>query len=271
MHGNGVQPVLRAVLMATVPLWLAAALVLASVVPAFAGLEICNRMHRPASVAIGYKSGGDWVSEGWWNINPRDCKTVVTGDLEQRYYYYHDADSGFVGEGYHFCTEDGVFTIWGGENCAERGYDRLNFRLIDTGATATAFTFTLWDEIDENTPIGKINQTTTSSSGVEIDFGEVNESVRGWWNGLDEPDTQIGFVSENTLRFTQDGETVSDFSYYFASACPIAAPAEDIYLVMFDRDTGEQFCYGVLEYGGDDLEIRYLPDGMVLRYTRSAR
>ncbi|UWQ29974.1 DUF1036 domain-containing protein [Leisingera sp. M523] len=36
--------------------------------PAVAGLEICNNGGQSLSLVIGYFGGGDWVSEGWWNM-----------------------------------------------------------------------------------------------------------------------------------------------------------------------------------------------------------
>lgn len=113
-----------------------------------AGLEFCNETGLERSLAIGYKSGEKWQSEGWWNIAPGQCKTTVQGDLKQRYYYYRATASGveFEGEDYAFCTEPAAFTIIGDSNCAARGYDTADFRKIDTGKSATQFTLTLVEE-----------------------------------------------------------------------------------------------------------------------------
>jgi uncharacterized membrane protein len=107
-----------------------------------AGLEICNDTQAKQTVAIGYKSGNDWVSEGWWNIDAGDCKMLVGGDLKQRYYYYLSKSSGweFADENIVFCTTSDEFTIVGDENCPERGYEKGRFRKIDTGKTAKEFT-----------------------------------------------------------------------------------------------------------------------------------
>lgn len=110
-----------------------------------AGLEICNQTEELQSIAIGYKGETDWTSEGWWNIEPGKCAVMVGGDLTKRYYYYH-ADSKsdrFRGQDYIFCTQRDEFTIIGDTDCEDRGYQRAEFREIDTGETATTFTLTL--------------------------------------------------------------------------------------------------------------------------------
>lgn len=113
--------------------------------PAVAGLEICNETTATRSIAIAYSEKKQWTSEGWWVVKPGECKTVVGGDLKQRYYYYHASarDITFEGENYFFCATPKSFTIVGEENCKERGYQRRNFRKIDTGKKAKTFKLTL--------------------------------------------------------------------------------------------------------------------------------
>ncbi|MGB1026599.1 MAG: DUF1036 domain-containing protein, partial [Rhodospirillaceae bacterium] len=109
-----------------------------------------RRRHRQhviesRSIAIGYKDGGNWVSEGWWNADSGECKVVVQGNLKNRYYYYmaESNEGWFDGQDYMFCTETQAFTIIGDENCQSRGYEESSFRQIDTGQTATSYTLTL--------------------------------------------------------------------------------------------------------------------------------
>ncbi len=114
---------------------------------AAAGLEICNQTDQRHSVAIGYKDGDDWVSEGWWNIDAGACREVVKGDLKNRYYYYRAEAKGrnFDDGGYFFCTIDDEFTIRGADDCAARGQNRVPFALIDTGTTATSYSISMID------------------------------------------------------------------------------------------------------------------------------
>lgn len=109
---------------------------------AMAGLTLCNEADVRHAVAVGYKSGDQWVSEGWWNIAPGACATAVGGDLMQRYYYFRAEAAGhdFLDENYAFCTQPAAFTIEGDEACAARGYEQEMFRQIDTGE-ARDFTY----------------------------------------------------------------------------------------------------------------------------------
>lgn len=112
--------------------------------PAQAELLVCNKTDAKASIAIGYKADGAWTSEGWWNIPPRDCSVVEGGALKNRYYYYRvtSASYNWPGESYYFCTSSRAFTIVGDKDCKARGYERNEFRQIDTGE-ARSFTLNL--------------------------------------------------------------------------------------------------------------------------------
>ncbi|MDE4131924.1 DUF1036 domain-containing protein [Phaeobacter sp. QD34_3] len=119
--------------------------------PALAGLEICNDADKSLSVAIGYADGKTWVSKGWWNIDPGACKTPLSGDLKNRYYYYRANASGspFASGDYTFCTTSSAFTIAGDTECGNRGYETTGFRKLDTGETAKHFTLTLVNTSDK--------------------------------------------------------------------------------------------------------------------------
>lgn len=113
--------------------------------PAMAQFKVCNKAEGRQSVAIAYKTGDTWVSEGWWLIEEGDCKTVVGGDLKNRYYYYRATvnGGGFSGQDYFFCTVTEAFTIEGKTDCEGRGYRKEEFAEVDTGKTAKSFTLNL--------------------------------------------------------------------------------------------------------------------------------
>ena len=144
--------------------------------PAQAGLKICNKADVLHSLAVAYKDGDAWKSSGWWNIDPGECKTVIGGDLTQRYYYYRATATGrtFKGGTYNFCTQTEVFTILGEQgNCAARGYDTNAFRKLDTGKSAKDFTLNLVpSEADKEsaitpdpTPKPKVEQSQAGKYG----------------------------------------------------------------------------------------------------------
>ncbi|MBN9468397.1 MAG: DUF1036 domain-containing protein [Bosea sp.] len=115
---------------------LPAALLLAGAVPALADLRMCNTTGSRVGVAIGYRDAQGWVTEGWWNIAPRACETLLRGTLAARFYYVHavDYDKGGEWTGKSImCTRNKEFTIRGIEDCLSRGYDRSGFFEVDTG------------------------------------------------------------------------------------------------------------------------------------------
>ncbi len=111
-----------------------AALLFASTA-ALADFRICNRTESRVGVALGYKDGEHWTTEGWWNLPPGTCETLVRGTLIARYYYVYaqDYDQGgeWSGKAY-LCTRDKEFTIQGIADCLARGYNRTGFFEVDT-------------------------------------------------------------------------------------------------------------------------------------------
>lgn len=103
--------------------------------PAHADLRICNETSNLVSVSLGYRAERGWMSEGWWQAPPGDCRTLYQGDLERRFYYLYAVDDigGGAWDGSVFmCTRDETFTIFGVEDCLARGYERTGFFEIDT-------------------------------------------------------------------------------------------------------------------------------------------
>ena len=114
----------------------AALLVALSTHPAKADFRLCNNTGSRVGVAIGYKDAEGWTTEGWWNVSPRSCETLLRGALVARYYYIYavDYDRGgeWSGKAY-MCSREKEFTIRGTENCLARGYDRTGYFEVDTG------------------------------------------------------------------------------------------------------------------------------------------
>jgi len=115
---------------------LATATLVASASPAAADFRLCNNTSSRVGIAIGYKDGQGWTTEGWWNLPARNCETILKGNLIARYYYVYavDYDRGgeWMGQAY-MCTRDKEFTIRGIGDCLARGYDRTGFFEVDTG------------------------------------------------------------------------------------------------------------------------------------------
>jgi uncharacterized membrane protein len=52
---------------------------------ALADLKLCNKTDSRVGVALGYKDKEGWASEGWWNVGPNNCETLLKGPLIARY------------------------------------------------------------------------------------------------------------------------------------------------------------------------------------------
>ena len=135
-------------------LLLAGAVVVISVAfspaPAEADFRLCNNTTSRVGIAIGYRENEGWATEGWWNLSPRSCETLMRGPLVARYYYIYAVDYDRSGEwsGQAFmCTRDKEFTIRGTEDCLARGFDRTGFFEVDTGEQPS-WTVQLTDSAD---------------------------------------------------------------------------------------------------------------------------
>jgi uncharacterized membrane protein len=105
-------------------------------VAAHADFRLCNGTAARVGVAVGYKDGDTWISEGWWNLPANSCETLMRGPLAARFFYVYavDYDQGgeWSGKAY-MCTRDREFTIRGLQDCLARGFNRTGFFEVDTG------------------------------------------------------------------------------------------------------------------------------------------
>ncbi len=104
--------------------------------PGASGLRLCNKTASRVGTAVGYKLGGEWVTEGWWNVAANTCETLMPGPLVSRFFYFYAVDydkGGTWGGKAAMCTRDKMFTIKGIEDCVARGYERTGFFEVDTG------------------------------------------------------------------------------------------------------------------------------------------
>jgi len=132
----------------------AAAGVLLSAQAAKADFRLCNNTGSRVGIALGYKDAEGWTTEGWWNVNPRTCETLLRGALVARYYYIYavDYDRGGEWSGHaYMCSREKEFTIRGIDNCLARGYDRTGFFEVDTGEQRS-WTVQLTDTAERQPP-----------------------------------------------------------------------------------------------------------------------
>lgn len=101
-------------------------------------LTFCNRSNTSLSLCIlwytpGCPDGGDWSKAGWWNLDPGQCATALSGDLNNRWYYVHaEGADGEVWEGpVHTSVPDTAFD-WC-DNTSSTAAQDVGFAAIDTG------------------------------------------------------------------------------------------------------------------------------------------
>jgi len=111
-----------------------------------ADFRLCNHSTTRVSVALGFYEQ-KWITEGWWNLKPGACETLLRGTLVAQFYYVYAMDErGGEWKGKSFlCTRDREFRIEGREDCFARGYDRTGFFEVDTGRDAKSWTVQLTD------------------------------------------------------------------------------------------------------------------------------
>jgi uncharacterized membrane protein len=126
------------------------ALVLVSSVisgPSWAGFRVCNRSSQRVDVALGYPHGQfGWTAEGWWTLEPGNCKRVMNGDLTNRYYYlYATGSKGGIWqakkgqEGGFFCIKRSRFVLQNRNflsgsklDCGANNLESRQFFIVDT-------------------------------------------------------------------------------------------------------------------------------------------
>jgi len=124
---------------------LTAATVALTPAPAQASFRVCNEHNEKISTAVAYYSDeyGYAISEGWWLLDPGQCKTALSGDLKVKYIYVYaensDSSSTWSGD-YKVCVNpNDPFTLYNAQNKCP--FEWRNFRQVDTG-DYKSFTYT---------------------------------------------------------------------------------------------------------------------------------
>src|SRR5215475_10559338 len=89
-----IQKVKKSGLLTLLPVF-AFGFLLADTPHAKADFNVCNKTQERIAVALGFRQQGQWMSQGWWNVGPAHCATLLSGKLaETKYYLYADAKAG---------------------------------------------------------------------------------------------------------------------------------------------------------------------------------
>lgn len=121
---------------------------------AHAAMVFCNRSHELIEAALGYRGPvdeqrTDWISEGWWQIEPDQCARVYGKPLTERFYYYYAISLAPVAPDktpdvwkgkYQFCTDTKAFRAEGDTGCEGRGFQVRGFQEMDVGVNTKDYT-----------------------------------------------------------------------------------------------------------------------------------
>lgn len=69
-------------------------------------LKFENNCHEKASVLLYYMKDGQWVSEGWWYVDPG--ATLYIANTTNRIFYLHARSASFRWQGEHYFTFNGT-------------------------------------------------------------------------------------------------------------------------------------------------------------------
>jgi uncharacterized membrane protein len=109
-----------------------------------AGLTFCNSTGQSLHVAVGWLENGQWRAAGWYKLVPGACEAVLTGDLDNQYYYFYangDANLQWSGENQpdssFFCADKA--NAFDYVSSSDDSCDGLDFVRIDTGEDGDDF------------------------------------------------------------------------------------------------------------------------------------
>jgi uncharacterized membrane protein len=123
--------------------------------PAQAAFLFCNKTQTLVEAAFGYREQIEWISEGWWKIEPGQCARVFSAPLMQRFYFYFarvlappspdgKPPTTWAGK-FSFCIDTKAFKIQGDGSCESRGFQEKGFQEIDIGTGKHDYTLNFED------------------------------------------------------------------------------------------------------------------------------
>lgn len=223
--------------------------------PARAGLTFCNDTAMRATVAIGYKGDEGWTSEGWWEVLPGECTTVLGGDLPLTHYYWRatTGDEDFPAEDYYFCSSDDVFTIVGDTNCEVRGYTREPFSEIVVGS-ATDVTVRMTGAAVSEPVAAPAPAPEPKPAEAGVDLDAVSQLLQGTWYNVSDDDF-VMTISGTVIEDSYAGYKAGLAMFELAETCDGADGAGPVMLVNYPDVP--LLCWIILELDAETLV--YIP------------
>ena len=110
-----------------------------------ASFKVCNEYKEHINSAVAYYSSeyDYFISEGWWSLDPGQCKTAIAGDLKVKYIYVYAVNDGaswhWSGD-YKMCVNpNDPFTLYNAQHKCP--FEYKDFQEVDTG-DYKSYTFT---------------------------------------------------------------------------------------------------------------------------------
>lgn len=153
-----------------------------------AELKVCNGYDWEIDTAVGYfakvnsSSQEIWWSEGWWSIEPGECRRLLNNDLNRKsYYLYANKDS--IHDSIHnidsntpFCVRRKAFTLpylehIGIDQC-KPNHSKNFFKIKESGDKSKKLTYCLINPESQNKNVcfpnekNRIQSTNTKCSGT---------------------------------------------------------------------------------------------------------
>lgn len=215
---------------------------------AAADFVVCNESGYDVSVAIGYSSGGQWVSEGWWNAANDECVTPISGALQLQYYYLRvtSNDVDFPMENHTFCTVSDAFTITGDLNCEARGFQTSTFVEVDTG-DATEYVFPLYS-IDNN-------DQAALDDAYETAALQIYDALQGEWAHPEVPGFSTIVDGARMFDWLDGRDTGINATWTLADTCAGARGAGPVLIVVYEGAEDEPLCWVIKTL--NDREFRF--------------
>lgn len=154
-----------------------------------ADYNVCNKDAKIANVAIGLFENNKWVTQGWYYIQPGECKVIVSGPLNKFYYIFAKDPDGVPWSGKTtMCINSRErFRIEGYEDCLARGWEQAEFFQVDTNNKADHTTnLTSSNETSKSTTIppsnfdNKVSQQNSSKNAVNNEGFDAVGTTKQW-------------------------------------------------------------------------------------------
>ncbi len=134
---------------------IAAAVLVAAIVPARADLEICNRTSFVIEAALGIDSKGVTATRGWFRIDPGACRSVLRGEISADRLFVHARALPLYGtlrplnaEQIQLCAGEGDFLVAGAAKCTKPSERMFAFAEVKPRKSENGFSVSVAESAD---------------------------------------------------------------------------------------------------------------------------